>query len=93
VGRGLGKLQKSALMALEAYPKSQETDVLSGLARPTDLLIDLGLTPTPVTRAAMSRALSTLVQRGLIEAWEAETSLPGGGRRYVLPGRARRGSG
>ncbi|CAA9393660.1 MAG: hypothetical protein AVDCRST_MAG15-586 [uncultured Rubellimicrobium sp.] len=35
----------------------------------------------------MSRALTRLVKRGLVEAWSAEVKLSGDGRRYCLPGR------
>ena len=84
----LSPLQRSILSALEAYPREQDTaGDISRLAASTELIRAVGREPTPNNRTAMSRALTRLVKRGLVEAWAAEVKLSGDGRRYCLPGR------
>ena len=88
MAHGLSPLQRSILSALEAYPREQGDSVgISRLAASTELILTVGREPTPNNRTAMSRALTRLAKRGLVEAWTAEVKLSGDGRRYCLPGR------
>ena len=91
MARGLSPLQRSILSTLEAYPREQgDGGGILRLAASTELIRALGREPTPNNRTAMSRALTRLVKRGLVEAWIAEVKLSGDGRRYCLPGRYER---
>jgi len=86
MGKGLSPLQKEILAVLENWPSLEQQppgDSLKGWARPHAIIRGLGRPNTPATRAAVSKALKRLCQRGLVASEYAQMYNPGKSRFYV----------
>lgn len=89
MGRGLSRLQRRILRALEGFPTleaSTREDVISlrGWAEPRHLLEALSILPTATNRTVLSRALERLNQRGLVAKHYGELAIQGKAARYAL---------
>lgn len=73
--RKKGRLQSSALAALAASDKP----LAAG-----EVLDAMGLHKTPVTRAALSRALRRLAMKGHVHRIVPDVAISGGGYLYAL---------
>lgn len=88
MGKGLSQLQRAILEILDRYP-SLESSMdggrvdMKGWCRPSDLLDALGRTRRSGERAAISKALSRLCERGLVYKGFGEVASVGKGGRYA----------
>jgi len=84
MGQGLSKQQKAILAVLEQKKDAGEFVV-------TGIIIDaLGLKRTPTVYSSVSRAMSRLCSRGLVEIYQPSVYRRGKGFGYGLPGQDER---
>jgi hypothetical protein len=88
MGKGLSPLQKDILALLEEIPafEEQPNGIISGWATPRQMLAALDRPPTPSNRAALSKALLRLYERGLVARASSELASVGKSFRYVRIG-------
>jgi len=79
MGKGLSPLQHEILTAIKAQP---------GWLRPKVILDAIGREPTASNRVALSKALSRLCERGLVEWIQSELANPGRSYLYRWPRKA-----
>ena len=88
MGKGLSQLQKDVLAVLDDYPPLEDfprpgEHSLERWARPKQILASLRREPTPSNRAAVSKALDRLYERGLVEKADAWRMMVGNSKFYV----------
>lgn len=85
MGKGLSRLQRDILRVLDEFPCLEESPPgsFAKWARPADIFAALSIERTASNRAAVSRALDRLNQRGLIAKCSGEMAAVGKSRRYA----------
>jgi hypothetical protein len=88
MGKGLSSLQHDILGVLENWPSFEDATLsapgsIGCWAKPGDIIQALGRSKSPASRAAMSKALLRLHQRGLVARAAGEVAAAGMGFRYV----------
>jgi len=85
MGKGLSQLQRDILQVLEGFPSLEASPpgYFGGWARPADIFSALDMERTASNRAAVSRALDRLNQRGLIAKCSGDVASVGKARRYA----------
>lgn len=87
MGKGLSDLQREILKVLEQFPAAGETGTYIGSwAFPKDIMAALGREPTDANRAAISKALGRLCERGLVAKAYGQILSPGKAARYARIG-------
>jgi hypothetical protein len=79
MGKGLSPLQRDILAVLEKFEVFEDAQPDAGgyvsmraWARPYQIIEQLGRLPTPANRAAISKALVRLYDRGLVHAGQGQ---------------------
>lgn len=82
---GLSALQHDILAVLDGWPALEEClpGSLGAWARPSDIIAALGRPRTAATRAAVSKALARLHERGIVARASGELVIVGKSFRYV----------
>ena len=86
MGKGLSSLQKDILQVLGHAPRAARAPELCrhGEWIPRDIIEALGRENTASNRVAVSKALSRLIERGLVDARRGQLCTQGSGYRYSL---------